>query len=614
MKHKPGGSASAYTQNVRQVTNYRAGYSNYANGIVQRPGGGGTLSTQAAPQTLTIGDYVTAIVAAGDKVNLGLVDTNALVALAVAAAPIQVAGMPSSVEAGVYFAYYDNLAAEIAAGGAAGIAALAATAEYVADAVLLAQYVAQSKPFLQQVLSLPQPTQATASTALAIANAYANIVLMYSDAYRLLFQNFLHNQRISRSGGIGGIDYYNSLLNSYEMGVQTNVAFASVFRLTPVVDSASYGYNQANHGPLPAHIRNTVILASGNSYLGEWSNFIAIDSSNRVCYGNNTWAPRIDQTTGNVTEIPNLYTGTQDITIKTIGGVERIFFLRPDGSGIAGRSDGIFSITLDGSDVIQYSSGGCSGLQDIKFDSAGNMYALDSYHNCVWKWAAGFAYNTLPTKWAGYLYDSRFRPTSVPFGGVYNGSAGTTALTTNLSWGRSMAIDSQNNVYVACAYTRDYTTIPGSVLRNTIDPAEGFYVRVIKITQAGNTSVYAGDGNFSGCNGLGKIATQMTFQLIDGMVFDRYDNLYMTDAFNERVLRVDAVSKIVTQVGGYPINTNNLLSPTTFSITPFAPSGKAFRPKKIAIDSLGNLYTSNASACQICKIPVAGSNFALSPT
>ena len=621
MKHKPGGSASAYTQNVRQVTNYRAGYSNAANGIVL-PAGGATLTSQATPQTLTIADYVTAIVAAGDKVNLGLVDTNALVALAIAAAPIQIAGMPSSVTAGVYFAYLDDLAAQIAAGGAAGIASLGATAAYVADAVLLAQYIAQSKPFLQQVLSLPQPTRATASTALAIANAYANIVLMYSDAYRVVFQDFLHNQRIS-SYGFGGGDYWHSLLNSYEMGVQTNVAFASVFRLTPVVDSASYGYNQANHGPLPAHNRDMVILANGfadNSFGGtsSYAYGIALDSSNRVYYGDRRVVRRIDQTTGNITVVPTASSFSNSLTIRTISGVERIFYIVMTVGGVG--ADGIWSCALDGSDAIQYTGSQCYSLQDIKFDSAGNMYALDSYHNCVWKWAAGFAYNTPPTKWAGYLYDAMFRPETVPFGGVYTGSAGTTALTTNLSWPHAMAFDSQDNLYVSCAYSRDYTTRPASLL-DKISPDEGVYVRVIKITQAGNTSVYAGDGTFSGCNGLGKIATQMTFQIIDGLVFDRYDNLYMSDFYNERVLRVDAVSKIVTQVAGYPISTclplpgNGYANVDPYySVTPFAPSGRLFRPKRLAIDSSGNLYTPNAFVWNICKIPVAGSNFALSPT
>jgi hypothetical protein len=137
-----------------------------------------------------------------------------------------------------------------------------------------------------------------------------------------------------------------------------------------------------------------------------------------------------------------------------------------------------------------------------------------------------------------------------------------------------MAIDSSNNVYV----TGQYTNIGGSIY-SSID-----YVKKIDaVTDV--VSTYAGNGMSGGFNGEGAIATSTRLFTPTGLAFDSSDNLYISDSANNRVLRIDAVTKIATRYAGTPVTDLGFTS-----------------PQKIAFDASGTLYINDNLTKNIYKV------------
>jgi uncharacterized repeat protein (TIGR01451 family) len=113
----------------------------------------------------------------------------------------------------------------------------------------------------------------------------------------------------------------------------------------------------------------------------------------------------------------------------------------------------------------------------------------------------------------------------------------------------------------------------------------------------GKISTVAGTGasSFSGDNGL---ATAATFSAPSGVAVDAAGNLYISDTNNGRVRRVDAATGIITTfagTGGTGFSGDGLV----------ATSAQFFWPKGLAFDSAGSLYVADSQNARVRRIDAA---------
>ncbi len=181
------------------------------------------------------------------------------------------------------------------------------------------------------------------------------------------------------------------------------------------------------------------------------------------------------------------------------------------------------------------------------FDAAGNLYVAEGINNVIRKintsgTITGFAGNDT----AGYSGD------------------GGPATLAKLDSPYAVAADSKGNVFIS------------DMVNNVIR----------KVDASGIITTYAGTGTagYSGDNGP---ATMATFNRPAGIMCDAADNLYIADAYNDVIRKVDTYGVVTTVVGngtpGFggdlgPVNGCNLH-------TPFG----------VAVDVNGNLYIADAN-------------------
>jgi len=143
--------------------------------------------------------------------------------------------------------------------------------------------------------------------------------------------------------------------------------------------------------------------------------------------------------------------------------------------------------------------------------------------------------------------------------------------------------------------------IPGDPVASQIpvgidhDPAGNIYVttqthRVWKLDSSGAPTFFAGTGQqgFSGDGGLAGVARLDT---PFGVVFDATGNAFIADTLNNRVRRVDAVTRVITTYAGNGTNTvaSGDGGPATSATVTF--------PQTLAIDPQGNLLIGETGGC-----------------
>jgi sugar lactone lactonase YvrE len=149
---------------------------------------------------------------------------------------------------------------------------------------------------------------------------------------------------------------------------------------------------------------------------------------------------------------------------------------------------------------------------------------------------------------------------------------------------------------------------PAAILRQpegiTVDAAGNLFIadasnllvrRVDAITAL--ISTYAGNGSFYDNNEQGKPATESALYPVD-LAFDRNGDLYIADPGNYRIKKVDAQSGILTFYAGSgappDAGTNNEGVP--------ALQARLSRPVGISFDATGNLYIADADAHRVWKV------------
>ncbi|MBA3490051.1 MAG: hypothetical protein H0T78_11045, partial [Longispora sp.] len=123
--------------------------------------------------------------------------------------------------------------------------------------------------------------------------------------------------------------------------------------------------------------------------------------------------------------------------------------------------------------------------------------------------------------------------------------------------------------------------------------------RVIKVDPStGEFTVVAGTGN-AGYNGDDQLATDAELNFPSGLALDSRGNLYIADPFNYRIRKVDAETGLISTVAGTGVyQSYREINPkgkgaTTVSIR---------SPNGLVCDADDNLYIADASDHQIHKI------------
>ncbi len=193
----------------------------------------------------------------------------------------------------------------------------------------------------------------------------------------------------------------------------------------------------------------------------------------------------------------------------------------------------------------------------LAFDAAGNLYIADFGNNRIRKITT-----------AGII--STYAGTGAS---TYSGDGGQ-ATAADIHGPMGIAFDAAGNLYIA-----DYNNS-----------------RVRKVTTTGIISTFTGNGT-AGYSGDGGQATAAELRGIDGIAFDAAGNVYISDAYNNRIRMVNTAGIISTFAGNGTTGYSGDGGQATV-----AAIGS---PNAILFDAMGNLYFS-ASVGRIRKVTTAG--------
>ncbi len=119
--------------------------------------------------------------------------------------------------------------------------------------------------------------------------------------------------------------------------------------------------------------------------------------------------------------------------------------------------------------------------------------------------------------------------------------------------------------------------------------------RVRKVSTDGIITTIAGTG-VAGFSGDGGDATNAQLNHPFGLTVDKRNNIYISDAYNYRLRKIDASGKINTIAGN---------GSTTYNGENIIATSAQIAPICVAIDAIGNIYISNGNA-RVSKINTSG--------
>jgi uncharacterized protein (TIGR03437 family) len=354
-----------------------------------------------------------------------------------------------------------------------------------------------------------------------------------------------HGVAVDESGNLYIADYGNNRIR---------MVTASTGIITTIAGSNTIGF-AGDGGPatkatfwLPTGI---AVDSSGNVYIADTYNHVirkintsgiisTIAGSNQGGYGgDNGPATKAD------------LAAPQSVTLDASGNLyigdtanERIRYVNPSGiiTTIAGTGTAGFS--GDGALATGATFGNPVGLA---VDASGAVYVADLNNGRVRRFAVGGAITTF----AGTV-------TSVGDGGP--------SIQSRLNRPSSVAVDSSANLYIA-------------------DPTAN---RVRKVTPSGTITTVAGNGQtgYGGDNGPGSAAILST---ANSVAVDSAGNVYIADAGNGRIRRVNATTGIITTLAGGG-NGAAYTGPGTGGDGGPATAATVRFPLQVAVDGAGNVY------------------------
>ena len=254
-----------------------------------------------------------------------------------------------------------------------------------------------------------------------------------------------------------------------------------------------------------------------------------------------------------------------------------------------------------------------SNPQDVALDAAGNLYIADVNNNRIRK------------------VDSSGNISTVAGGGSSLGDGGA-ATAAQLGAPRSVALDGAGNLYIAdwsdhrirkVDSSGNISTVAGTGTQGfsgdgaaataaqlnspwdvAVDGSGNLYIadrnnnRIRKVNSAGNISTVAGTGT-AGFSGDGAAAVAAQLQSPQGVALDGAGNLYIADAGNHRIRKVDSSGNISTVAGNGTASFGGDSGAATAAQLS-DPSGG------VALDGAGNLYIVDRGNDRIRKVDSAG--------
>ncbi len=251
-----------------------------------------------------------------------------------------------------------------------------------------------------------------------------------------------------------------------------------------------------------------------------------------------------------------------------------------------------------GSGVMSYKNGtlleaNFANPMGITIDEDGNVYVADAHNNLIRKISTDGQVSTLagsrqegkkdgPSSQASFFYPTAL--VAAPNGIIYvadtrnnlirkiSKTGEVTTLRTNLLFDspHGMAIDHDNNIYIT-----------------------DWHDQIRKISQDGSITLFAGSGEKGAFNADRLSAS---FYLPQGMVFDKNNNLFICDTYNNQIRKIDSAGMVTTYAGKKKKGEKNgSLEEAMF-----------YHPTGIAIDTAGNLYIADTGNNLIRKINTRG--------
>jgi sugar lactone lactonase YvrE len=225
-------------------------------------------------------------------------------------------------------------------------------------------------------------------------------------------------------------------------------------------------------------------------------------------------------------------------------------------------------VTIAGTGTAGYSGDGGQATnaelyhpRDVCFDASGNMYIVDFINVNVRK------VNT-----AGIISTIAGSGTN-----GYSGDGGQ-ATAAELHEPTGVAVDTHGNIYIA-----DY---------------ENQRIRMVNI--AGIISTFAGTGT-AGYSGDGGQASNAELCEPDGLIFDIAGNLYISDECNNRIRMVNTTGIISTVAGDGPQGSGSFGGDGGQ-----ATAAELNNPTGVVFDAVGNMYITDAVNNRIRKVNTAG--------
>ena len=254
------------------------------------------------------------------------------------------------------------------------------------------------------------------------------------------------------------------------------------------------------------------------------------------------------------------------------------------GSGATGFHGGRFG--GDGGPAVQAELNSPSG---VAADGAGNVYIADTHNRLIRKVDATGTITTFAGTGMGDMTG-------------WTGGDGGPAVQAQLAYSRGVATDGAGNVYIADSSINRILKVDSSGAITTFAQFLLFLFKVSKVNFTKVFATFAGGGK-EGFSGDGGPAVQAALSYPEGVAADGAGNVYIADVHNNRIRKVDATGTITTFAGS---GATGVHGGGFGGDGGPAVQAELDSPSGVAADGAGNVYIADADNNRIRKVDATG--------